>query len=123
MLMQNKYIGMCELGFIFLLLFPWFTLFAWVLWFLLDSTMCHTVYNIIFILRSLRCVYERWMTHIYVSAEDIRSNAIIYVHIRIRVVDLNAVIVHRPSALRKRIHSKMTIGLFTYWFLCFVSLL
>ena len=28
MLMQNKYIGMCELGFIFLLLFPWFTLFV-----------------------------------------------------------------------------------------------
>ena len=59
----------------------------------------------------------------YISAGDIRSNAIIYVHHRIHIVNLNALFVHRPSALQERIHSKVTFGLFTSWFLWFVSLL
>lgn len=57
------------------------------------------------------------------SAGDIRSNAIIYVHIRVRIVDLNAVFVHRPSALQEKIYDKITFGVFTSWFLCFISLL
>ena len=37
-------------------------------------------------------MYKRWMTHIYVFAGDIHRNAIIYVHICIRIVDLNAML-------------------------------